>query len=143
MAVITETTETEPLPAAAAAQALLENAANRRMCAGAYLDREFRDSVLREVYNDRNRRVAPSYGFNVVLVLHHAWRAWWLETCQQILILAVLIIACLKVTLDAVMVIGVLVIWYALRAMPGWLRELVSFYSSQSKIYMNQHLIAR
>src|SRR2546430_17680616 len=86
MAVITETTETEPLPAAAAAQALLENAANRRMCAGAYLDREFRDSVLREVYNDRNRRVAPPYGFNAVLGLRHARRARWLQTCQQILV---------------------------------------------------------
>jgi hypothetical protein len=143
MAVITETTETEPLSATEAARALLENAANRRMCAGAYLDREFRDSVLRQVYNDRNRRVAPSYGFNVVLVLRHAWRSWWLETCQQILTLALLVIACLKVPLDAVIVIGVLAIWYVLRALPAWLRELASFYSSKSKIYINEHVRAR
>jgi len=143
MAVITETTATEPPSAPAVAQALLANAANRRMCAGTYLDHEFRDSVLREVYNDRNRRVAPSYGFNVVLVLRHAWCAWWLETCQQSVIVALLIFACLTIPLNTVIVVGALVIWYVLRAMRGWLGDLVSFYSGRSDVYLDGQLRAR
>jgi hypothetical protein len=143
MAAITETTATEPPSAPAVAQALLADAANRRMCAGTYLDREFRDSVLHEVYNDRNRRVAPSYGFDVVLVLRHAWRAWWLETCQQSVVVALLIFACLTVPLDAVIVVGALVIWYVLRALRGWLGDLVSFYSGRSEVYLDGQLRAR
>lgn len=143
MTVITETTAIQPPSAPAEARALLENAANRRMCAGTYLDREFRDRVLREIYNDRNRRVAPSYGFNVVLVLRHAWRAWWLETCQQAMIVALLVLACLWFPLDTVMVVGALVIWSVLRAMPGWFSDLARFYSGRSKVYMDGQLKAQ
>ena len=72
------------------------NAANRRMCTGVYVDREFRDRLLRSVYGARKRRVAPSYGFDLVLVLAHAWRAWRLELAQDIIVLAILIGALIK-----------------------------------------------
>lgn len=109
----------------------IENAANRRMCAGTYLDREFRDQVLRGVYNDCNRRVAPSYGFDLPLVVHHAWRAWWLELCQHLAVLTVLGFALARMTADAVMAISVLTIWYLLRATAGWTRELPAFYTGR------------
>lgn len=67
-----------------------DRAATRRMCAGVYLDAEYRTAVIQKVYNARKRRVAPSYGYDLVPVLAHAWRAWWLATVTNALIVAVL-----------------------------------------------------
>jgi hypothetical protein len=49
--------------------------ATRHMCAGAYLDDDFRNLSLREVYHKPRRMVAPSYGFDLVPVLGHCLRA--------------------------------------------------------------------
>src|SRR5262245_34804559 len=51
------------------------SSATRHLCAGAYLDDEFRDSSLREVYFQPRRMVAPSYGFDLIAVLFHCLRA--------------------------------------------------------------------
>ncbi|MFI1678292.1 hypothetical protein [Streptomyces sp. NPDC020607] len=67
-----------------------DRAATRRMCAGVYLDAQYRTAVIQQVYNARKRRVAPSYGYDLVPVLAHAWRAWWLAAITDALILAVL-----------------------------------------------------
>jgi hypothetical protein len=67
-----------------------ELSATRHLCAGVYLDRSFRDLVIRRVHNDSRRRVAPSYGFDLVSVVRHAWRAWVLEGLLHIAVLAVL-----------------------------------------------------
>lgn len=56
--------------------------ATRHLCAGVYVDRSFRDTVIRSVHNDPRRRVAPSYGFDVVPVVRHAWMSWSLEVGQ-------------------------------------------------------------
>lgn len=64
------------------------NTATRRLCAGVYLNRHFRDLVIRGVHNDCRHRVAPSYGFDLVPVLEHARRAWVLGTAQQICVVA-------------------------------------------------------
>lgn len=47
----------------------------RNLCAGAYVERDFRRQVLREVYDRPNRLLAPSYGFDAVPVLMHCRRA--------------------------------------------------------------------
>lgn len=47
-------------------------AATRHLCAGVYVDERFRDLVIDEVCNAPHRRVAPSYGFDIVPVMHHA-----------------------------------------------------------------------
>jgi hypothetical protein len=65
-------------------------AATRHLCAGTYLDREFRDMVLGEVRHNAARRVPPSYGFDLVPVVQQAWRAWWLETAGRAFMLSVL-----------------------------------------------------
>ncbi|MEU8606929.1 hypothetical protein AB0C29_02860 [Actinoplanes sp. NPDC048791] len=49
--------------------------ATRHLCAGAYLDDDFRNAALRWVYYQSRRIVAPSYGFDVVPVLAHCLRA--------------------------------------------------------------------
>ena len=60
-----------------------DTAATRHLCAGVYLDRTFRNQVLRRVYGDTRHRVAPSYGFDLIPVVDHAWRSWWLDTAHQ------------------------------------------------------------
>src|SRR4051794_31053243 len=60
------------------------NTATRRLCAGVYLNRHFRDLVIHGVHNDCRHREAPSYGFDLVPVLEHARRAWVLGTAHQI-----------------------------------------------------------
>ncbi|MFF2061045.1 hypothetical protein ACFVWZ_04435 [Streptomyces sp. NPDC058200] len=50
-------------------------AATRHLCAGVYVDERFRDLVIDEVCTAPHRRVAPSYGFDIVPVMHHAWMA--------------------------------------------------------------------
>jgi hypothetical protein len=50
-------------------------AATRHLCAGMYVDERFRDLVIDEVCTAPYRRVAPSYGFDIVPVMRHAWRA--------------------------------------------------------------------
>lgn len=68
-------------------------AATRHLCAGTFLDREFRDLLLGQVRHNAVRRVSPSYGFDLVPVTSQAWRSWWLETTGQAFILALLVIA--------------------------------------------------
>lgn len=121
----------------------LDHAATRRMCAGTYLDSAFRNRLLREVYNDRNRRVAPSYGFDAGLVLRHAWYAWWLETGQSILIVAVITVACLRMPLDMIIVVSVLVIWYVLHLSRSWTADFGAYYSGSRQILNHQQLQAR
>ena len=67
----------------------------RFLCAGVYLDRLFRDKVIREVHDDVRHRVAPSYGFDLVPVVAHARRAWGLETAHQAALLTTLVIGAL------------------------------------------------
>ncbi|MEV0437567.1 hypothetical protein AB0I46_01340 [Streptomyces spectabilis] len=50
-------------------------AATRHLCAGVYVDERFRDLVIDEVCTATHRRVAPSYGFDIVPVMRHAWLA--------------------------------------------------------------------
>lgn len=87
-------------------------AATRHLCAGTFLDRKFRDLVLGQVRHGAARRVAPSYGFDLVPVVSQAWRSWWLEIAGQALILAVLVIAIavdISAVITAVCASG---IWY-------------------------------
>jgi hypothetical protein len=89
-----------------------ETAATRHLCAGAYLDRKFRNMVIGKVRNDAAHRAAPSYGFDLVPVVREAWRAWWLETAGQAFIasvLAVVVALDINVVITASCAVG---IWY-------------------------------
>lgn len=90
--------------------------ATRRLCAGTYLDREFRQRLLRDIYNSRRRRVAPSYGYDLVQVLRHAWRAWWLEVVRDALAVALFVAAVLTAPLGTLLMVGLAAVWYSLRA---------------------------
>lgn len=92
--------------------------ATRQLCAGAYLDREFRDTVVNRVLLDPDHRVAPSYGFDVVPVVDHAKRAMILDFAQQACFVGVLVGAGLASVAVPVTVICALCFWrLAIRAL--------------------------
>lgn len=72
------------------AGALRQDAATRHLCTGVHLDPAFRTTVLRQVHNDSRHLVAPSYGFDLVPVVRHAWQAWRMETAQHLGVLTVI-----------------------------------------------------
>jgi hypothetical protein len=99
----------------------------RRLAAGTYRDRDFRDDVLRDIYNAHSRRVAPSHGFDLVLVIRHAWTAWWLEAGQQLLLLAALGCWFAVRPLDAFITLDLLVISDLLRRWLSWGLEYLGY----------------
>ncbi len=100
--------------------------ATRHLCTGVYVDRKFRDMVLRKVHNAPGHRVSPSYGFDLVAVVRHAWRAWVLEIAQHAGVLSVLVIGYVLDAPAAVAAVSAMGLWplgrKALRAVPEWLR---------------------
>jgi hypothetical protein len=70
----------------------VDSDATRHLCAGTYLDRSFRDTVIRKVHNDSGHRVAPSAGFDLIPVVKHAWRARALDEAEHACLLLILVI---------------------------------------------------
>lgn len=99
-----DTTRTEP-------DQHSELSATRHLCAGVYLDRDFRNLVIRNVHNDSRRPVAPSYGFDLVPVVRHAWRAWALEV---VLLSAVLAVVAVAVWLHHTLAVVAMLSWCAM-----------------------------
>ncbi|MFJ9589717.1 hypothetical protein [Streptomyces acidicola] len=66
-------------------------AATRHLCAGVYVDERFRDLVINEVCTAPHRRVAPSYGFDIVPVMHHAWRAAALSALLRVTVVGAVV----------------------------------------------------
>ncbi|MEU0121640.1 hypothetical protein ABZ114_08090 [Streptomyces albidoflavus] len=62
-------------------------AATRHLCAGPYVDEHFGDLVIDKVCTSPHRRVAPSYGFDIVPVMRHAWRAAALTAVLRVTLL--------------------------------------------------------
>ncbi|WP_329519699.1 hypothetical protein [Spirillospora sp. NBC_01491] len=83
----------------------------RRLCVGVYLDHEFRDTVIRDVLNNTRHRVAPSYGFDLVPVADHAWRAWTLENLQHTCMLAILAITGVHSPAAVITALCMLLLW--------------------------------
>ncbi|MFI2632935.1 hypothetical protein ACH5A2_21490 [Streptomyces collinus] len=71
--------------------ALEPTAATRHLCVGVYVDECFRDLVIDRVCTAPHRRVAPSYGFDIVPVMHHAWRAAALSALPRATVLAAVV----------------------------------------------------
>jgi hypothetical protein len=67
------------------------SAATRHLCAGVYVDRSFRDLVIRTVHHNSQRRAVPSYGFDLMPVVRHAWGSGFLDTGLQLAIVGCLV----------------------------------------------------
>ncbi|WP_444963918.1 hypothetical protein [Nocardiopsis sp. M1B1] len=66
--------------------------ATRHLCAGVYVNEKFRDLVIGKISTASLRRVAPSYGFDLVPVVRHAWRAALLAAVPRAMILAAVLV---------------------------------------------------
>ncbi|WP_447040755.1 hypothetical protein [Streptomyces sp. DSM 118878] len=87
-----------------------DRAATRRLCAGVYVDAHYRTAVIQHVYNARRRRAAPSYGFDLIPVLSHAWRAWRLSVIEDTLLLVTVGMAFALVPLAALLATATLAV---------------------------------
>lgn len=63
----------------------------RLLCAGAYLDAEFRETVITELVEHPERTVPPSLGYDVATVLRHCLRARSVDVRAAGLVLVVLV----------------------------------------------------
>ena len=106
----------------------MSEAATRRMCAGVLTDEPFRDILLGNVYNDNPAGFAPSYGFDLISVLHYAWRAWWLEFCLRCLLLAAVAVAFVRAPLDTIIALSMLTLWYLVRSLPDLTEKYTGYY---------------
>ncbi len=102
--------------------------ATRHLCVGAYLDADFRDRSLREVYHQGRRMIAPSYGFDLLTVLGHCLRARNLVLVRDLAILAVLLVGLLATPIGFLLAVFVLIgvyFWVAIwRLVRDAFREL-------------------
>jgi hypothetical protein len=81
-------------------------AATRHLCAGVYVDERFRDLVIDEVCTAPYRRVAPSYGFDIVPVMRHAWRAAALSTVLRSALMGAVVVPALTGALPCAVLVG-------------------------------------
>ncbi|MER8071357.1 pentapeptide repeat-containing protein [Streptomyces sp. NPDC094034] len=88
-------------------------AATRHLCAGVYVDERFRDLVINEVCAAPHRRVAPSYGFDIVPVMHHAWLAAALSALLRATVMGAAIFPVLAGALPAAILVtcGLALLW--------------------------------
>ncbi|WSI44687.1 hypothetical protein OG585_47425 (plasmid) [Streptomyces sp. NBC_01340] len=109
-----------PLPASrpAAATALFASEPTRLLCAGTYLDSDFRDRVIDELYLNEQAIAAPSVGFDAGRVLAHALRARRLELSWDVGILLLWVVG---ITLGKNLVLSVLLSGVSL-AIASWVR---------------------
>lgn len=97
--------------------------ATRHLCAGVYSDRTIRDLAL-SVHNCSHRRIAPSYGFDLVPVMRNAWAAAFLEAAGHIAIVgAVALPSILGRTWSAVLVCLALITCAAVHVEMGRARK--------------------
>jgi hypothetical protein len=91
------------------------NEATRHLCVGTYVDHEYCTEVLRRVYFDGSRRLAPSYGFALPPVLVHAGRAWRLDLGQHVAVVAAATAALIVDPFTLAAATAILISWYVLR----------------------------
>lgn len=109
-----------PLQPTGSAQPLRQTptAATRHMSAGAYLDEDFARVCLDEVYHQPHRAVAPSFGFDLGVVLAHCRRARRITLIRDGVIVGGLVVAACVAGPGVLVGLGLLAGWYGLVA--GW-----------------------
>jgi hypothetical protein len=117
--------------------------ATRRMCAGAYLDHGYREQLLRQVYLDRSRHVAPSYGFDAVPVLAHVRSASVLDGLQHLTMAAVAAIWVILDPVPATVAACVLITWYVIRVAYKVLTDYLRYFATRGSVADSRHLARR
>lgn len=119
------------------------NDSTRHLSAGVYLDPVFRDRLIREVFLDRARRVAPSYGFTLEPVLIHARRALLCEATRDALLVGSLVAGLLLVPAPTIVMLFLLVCWYAGGAASRLSRDYLRYYFKRGTFDEYTHLQQR
>lgn len=104
------------------------NDSTRHLSAGVYLDGTYRDRLIREIYLDRARRVAPSYGFDLGPVLTHARRALSCEVASDLLLVGSVVVGLLIVPTSTIVVLLLLAALRVGRAASGLARDYVRYH---------------
>lgn len=99
----------------------VDRSSTRYLCAGAYLDQDFRRQVLRDVLEQEHRAVAPSYSIDVVPIIKHCLAAQRRETVRDGLITVSILIALVLAFRE---VVGILTLLYSLLCYLRALRHL-------------------
>ena len=86
--VLNQMDDMETLTGPIAERGFVTSNVTRLLCAGTYLDDEYRRAVIRELLIERYRNIAPSYGYDVVPVLGHALAAQRLRLMQSVITIA-------------------------------------------------------
>ena len=102
-------------PGSLAPPSSVPHAATRHMCVGCYVDHEFRERAMTEVYLDRSRQIAPAYGYDLVPVLVHARRAGWIDHAQHVLVILVALFWIRHDLFAAAITVSTVVTWYVLK----------------------------
>jgi hypothetical protein len=78
-----------------------------------YVDERFRDLVIDEVCTTPYRRVAPSYGFDIVPVMRHAWRAAALAALLRTVLVGAVVVPALVGFLSCTVLVacGLALLW--------------------------------
>jgi hypothetical protein len=113
------------------------------MCVGCYVDHEYREAAMRDVYLARGRQVAPSYGFDLVPVLIHARRASWIDHIQHILVVLVIIYWIRHDVFAAAITISSVIDWYVLKRLWRLAKDVASYLRNRGTLAERAHLRRR
>ncbi|MGC5021848.1 hypothetical protein [Micromonospora sp. DT47] len=119
------------------------NDSTRHLGAGVYLDPEYRNRLIYEVYLDRTRRVAPSYGFALEPVLFHARRALLGEVVCDLFLVGTVVVGLLLTPTPTVAVLLILMFWRVSRAASQLSHDYVRYYLKGGTLDEYTHLKER
>ncbi|HEU5127501.1 MAG TPA: hypothetical protein VFU12_05875 [Glycomyces sp.] len=88
-----------------------KSSATVHLCAGVYLDEEFRNRVLRDVYHRPHRALAPNPGADAVPVVQHALRARRITLVRAAVTLVLALLALVIAPGSILAAIAILMVW--------------------------------
>jgi hypothetical protein len=113
------------------------------MCVGCYVDHEFRERAMTEVYLDRSRQVAPAYGYDLVPVLVHARRAGWIDHAQHVLVILVTLFWIRHDLFAAAITVSTVITWYVLKRFWRLFKDYAGYIRHRGSLAERSHLRRR
>jgi hypothetical protein len=110
-------------PTSSAQLRMLRGDSTRYLCAGVYLDTEFRDAALEELLGRSDRAVAPAFTTDAVPVVRHALNARHRQVVRDAVLTGVLVLLLIVEGRNLLALVALYVAWRlilrALRALAG------------------------
>lgn len=121
----------------------LPHSATRHMCVGCYVDHEYRERAVCDVYLARSRQVAPSYGYDLIPVLVHARRAAWIDHAQHVLVVVAIAYWIYHDLFAAAITISAVIDWYVIKRFWRLLKDFMSYIRTRGSLAERAHLRRR